>query len=128
MIDTWLETFAFHLKTGCRVLDLGAGSGRFARLFASQGAIITALDRERGDEDGKGVTWLEAPIETALDDLLGQDRFQAVFARHVLQYFETDWVTKRLIPVLAEILEPGGVLAVETFARPPMPPFAEQHP
>src|SRR5213075_3068283 len=42
----WIERYAHLVGAGASVLDLAAGSGRHARLFAARGARVLAVDRD----------------------------------------------------------------------------------
>ena len=42
----WIARFAHLVPPGARVLDLAAGRGRHARLFAARGAHVVAVDRD----------------------------------------------------------------------------------
>ena len=44
--SAWIERFAHLVPAGARVLDLAAGRGRHARLFAARGAHVVAVDRD----------------------------------------------------------------------------------
>jgi SAM-dependent methyltransferase len=93
------------------VLDVAAGSGRHARLFAQRGHPVVAVDR---DVDGlralalPGVTVLQADLKQAPWPLSGR-----TFAAVVV----TNYLWRPLLPTLVASVAAGGVLLYETFAQ-----------
>jgi SAM-dependent methyltransferase len=108
----WVERFAPLVPAGARVLDLAAGHGRHARLFAARGAFVVAVDR---DADALSSLHDVARIETRVLDLesgawpLAGERFDAIVV--------TNYLHRPSIPPLFDALAPDGVLIYETFAR-----------
>ena len=110
--SAWVARFAGLVPDRGSVLDVAAGHGRNARLFARRGCRVTAIDR---DSDALGDLTREAGIETILADLengspwpLAERRFDAVIV--------VNYLYRPLLPVLCESVAPGGVLIYETFA------------
>ena len=113
------------IRSGDRVLDVGAGSGVNTRLCADRGAVVTAVEgsaararliAERNAGLGN-VEVLCGPL-----DGLGEDRraaFDVVLVVGVLEYAGTapggDGGPERLLRQVADALAPGGVvvLAIE---------------
>ncbi len=111
--SAWVARFADFIPTGGTVLDVAAGRGRHARLFARRGCHVTAIDR---DGEALGELAGEAGIETVLADLedgspwpLAGQRFDAVVV--------VNYLYRPLLPVLCDAVAPGGVLIYETFAK-----------
>src|SRR5262252_7712841 len=108
----WVVRFAPLVPPGARVLDLASGHGRHARLFASRGCRVLAVDRDAG-----ALTTLAAVpgVETAAVDLEGDEwplagqRFDAVVVANYLH--------RPLFTHLLVALEDDGTLLYETFAR-----------
>jgi len=121
----WVERFAARVAPGARVLDVACGRGRHARLFAAQGCLVDAVDRDA--EAGaalaqvQGVSFLQADLEGGPWPYAGRV-FDAVVVTHYLH--------RPLYPHLADALADGGLLIYETFVagherfgRPTNPDF-----
>ena len=121
----WIDRFASLVPPGARVLDLATGGGRHARLFASRGANVLAVDR---DAVALQVLAGTAGIETRVVDLeagpwpLAGEAFDAIVV--------TNYLHRPLFPRLRAALAADGVLLYETFAmgneacgRPANPDF-----
>jgi SAM-dependent methyltransferase len=118
--------FAGLTRPGGQVLDLAAGMGRHAALFAAAGMRVTAVDRDpaalaalRGIA---GVQVIEADLEGGTAWPLAQRHFDAVVV--------TNYLWRPLFPAIAAALAEGGVLIHETFGignekfgRPSNPDF-----
>ena len=107
----WIRRFAHLVQSGARVLDIAAGQGRHARLFASRGARVLAVDR-----DAKALASLadDARIEARVVDLetgqwpFGAETFDAVVV--------TNYLHRPLFRHLLSAIRDNGVLLYETFA------------
>jgi SAM-dependent methyltransferase len=121
----WIVRFATLVPMGARVLDVAAGSGRHARLFASRGARVLAVDRDAGAlaslADVEAVDTRVADLEGEAWPLAGQT-FDAIVV--------TNYLHRALLAQLRAALAPDGVLLYETFAigneaygRPANPDF-----
>ena len=121
----WIARFAHLIPPGARVLDLAAGEGRHARLFAARGAQVVAVDR---DADALASLSNAPHIAVRVCDLesgawpLSGERFDAIVVANYLH--------RPLFPHLRAALAPDGVLLYETFAmgneahgRPTNPDF-----
>ena len=121
----WVERHAHLVPAGAQVLDVAAGRGRHARLFASRGAQVVAVDR-----DAAALAALEGVprVHTAVADLeagawpFADRSFDAIVV--------TNYLHRPLIDTLLAALAPDGVLIYETFAagnerhgRPSNPDF-----
>ncbi len=111
----WLFDNADLLWPGMRVLDVAAGSGRHARLFAAAGWPATAIDRDADRmaslaADAERMHW---PLTTIVRDLetgdadLGDAAWDLIVVTHYLH--------RPLMPAIVRALAPGGVLLYETF-------------
>ena len=110
--SAWIARFAHLVPPQAHVLDLAAGQGRHARLFASRGARVLAVDR-----DAAALATLAGVhgVETTTVDLevgawpLGGARFDAVVV--------VNYLHRPLFPHLLAALADDGVLLYETFAE-----------
>jgi SAM-dependent methyltransferase len=92
------------------VLDVAAGGGRHARLFASRGHPVVAVDREVAALRALALPDLEviaADLEQAAWPLPGRTFAGVVVANYL-------W--RPLLPTLIASVAPGGALLYETFA------------
>ena len=121
----WIARFAALVPPGARVLDLAAGGGRHARLFASRGARVLAVDRDA--EALRSLAAVEG-VETRVADLedgrwpLAGEVFDAIVV--------VNYLHRPLFPHLRAALAQDGVLLYQTFAmgneaygRPANPDF-----
>jgi SAM-dependent methyltransferase len=112
--SAWVRRFAPLVPSGGAVLDIACGGGRHLRLFAEAGHPVTGIDRDLGgvaDLAGQaGVDLVQADLEDGSPwPPPPERRFDAVIV--------TNYLHRPLLPVLADLLNPGGVLIYETFAR-----------
>lgn len=112
----WVRRWAPLIRQG-EVLDLACGSGRHARLLASLGHTVIALDRDpealaqiEAGEHGGDITTVEYDLEAP--------GAAWPFAPHSLQAIVvTNYLYRPLMPPMLASLAPDGVLIYETFAR-----------
>ncbi len=108
---------------GQRVLDLGTGTGAFARGFALRGCTVTGLDMAEGlvehaaqmdAEAGVSIEYVVAPAEaTGLPD----DTFDVVGAATAWHWFKKGDVEREI----RRLLKPDGRLALVWFSWMPQP-------
>lgn len=123
--SSWVERFAHLVPPGARVLDLAAGRGRQARLFAARGVRVVAVDR---DAEALAASAHVAGVETRLVDLergpwpFAGETFDAIVVVHYLH--------RPLFAPLLDALAGDGLFLYETFAagneaygRPTNPDF-----
>ena len=90
------------------VLDLAAGRGRHALLFAERGHMVTAVDRDvSGLPHHAGIEPFQADLESGSPWPLDDRQFGAVVV--------TNYLHRPLMPRLLEAVAPGGVLLYQTF-------------
>lgn len=106
----WVIKHLPLIRNGGRVLDLACGSGRHALWMAEQGFRVDAVDR-----DVKAVAGMAeiANIDVFVLDIETEAGFQP--DRHYDGIVVSRYLFRPLLPFLAEILLPGGVLIYETF-------------
>lgn len=110
--SAWVARFAGLIAPGGTVLDLACGHGRHARFLEAGDWRVMAVDRDAAALAGlaghSGIEAVEANLESGAWPL-GTRRFDGIVVANYLH--------RPLLPVLADSLEPGGVLVYETFAR-----------
>lgn len=124
----WVRRFGLQAPLG-EVLDLACGTGRHARLFASTGRPVLAVDRDHAalaQARGEGITTMQFDLEDAAQPWpFAAGRFAAIVV--------TNYLHRPLMPALAASLAPNGLLIYETFGagneafgRPGNPDFLLQ--
>ena len=119
-----IAAWAAQVPVGADVLDVAAGGGRHARLFADRGCRVTAVDRDPAALKALGddrVEVVEADLEGAPWPF-GARQWDAVVV--------TNYLWRPLLPHLAAAMRAGGALLYETimvgnerFGRPRNPEF-----
>ncbi len=123
--SAWITRFAHLVPRGARLLDVAAGRGRHARLFATRGAHVVAVDR---DADALAALRGIADIDVLVADLeagpwpFAGKAFDAIVV--------TNYLHRPLFTPIIDALAADGVLLYETFAvgnealgRPTNPDF-----
>ncbi|HEY4163955.1 MAG TPA: class I SAM-dependent methyltransferase [Dongiaceae bacterium] len=122
----WVRGHAERMPRPGPILDLAAGTGRFARLFKELGYAVAALDRDiSGLADLAGVPGVEL-IQADLEDGSPWPLRGRLFHGIVV----VNYLHRPILPLLAAALAPGGVLITQTFGtgnerfgRPSNPDF-----
>lgn len=108
--SAWVSRFASLIPEGGTVLDLACGNGRHARLLASLGHAVEAVDQNADAlaplADVPGIETRHANLEGGPWPYYGR-----VFDGIVV----TNYLHRPLMPHLARALGEGGVLIYETF-------------
>ena len=111
----WVLRFASLIPQG-ETLDLACGSGRHAKLLASLGHRVLAVDRDTNSlaaAAGPGISTLlidlESDFTNELASLFRMGRYAGIVA--------TNYLHRPLLPHLLSSLAPGGLLIYETFAK-----------
>jgi SAM-dependent methyltransferase len=111
-VSSWVARWAPLIPAG-ETLDLACGSGRHARLLASLGHAVTAVDRDAGAllaAAGEGIATLRHDLEApGAAWPFAPGRFAGVVV--------TNYLHRPLFGQIAAALAPDGVLVYETFAR-----------
>lgn len=106
----WIERFARCVPPG-EVLDLACGGGRHARLFATLGHPVLAVDRDAdalAQAAAPGITVMRHDLEEGAAWPFATERFAGIVV--------TNYLHRPLMRELMASLAPGGVLLYETFA------------
>jgi SAM-dependent methyltransferase len=111
-VSNWVARWAPCVPAG-ETLDLACGSGRHARLLASLGHAVTAVDRDAQAllaAAGEGIATLQVDLEApGAAWPFAPGRFAGVVV--------TNYLHRPLFGQIAAALAPNGVLIYETFAR-----------
>ena len=104
-----------RVKPGTRVLDLGCGVGRWSRLLASRGAIVTGVDlsptmiaqaRRRAEAEGLADRCRFEVQDLA--ELAVQGPFDLILGVTVLQHILDPALLRRAIAAVRALLAPDG--------------------
>src|SRR3989344_4727801 len=124
---TFIDTFLDKIKPDDVVLDVGAGDGKYAEMMVARGASVFAIDKQKPEKMIPGVEWHIGQIENWIEQIDKSIKFNAVFAKNIIQFFDTQFVVEKLLPKLSDHLTSGGFIAIETFYRAPEPSFSKPH-
>jgi SAM-dependent methyltransferase len=105
--SAWVTRFAPTIRSGGRVLDLAAGSGRHARRLAAMGFDVTAVDRDVEGLAGFPGRIVALDLEGGRAWSLGGE-WDAIVV--------TNYLHRPLFAALAGALGENGLLLYETFA------------
>lgn len=108
--SSWVQRFAPVIPHGGTVLDFASGRGRHARLLATLGYHVEAVDRNTEALASlagiAGITTREADLEDGSWPY-GADCFDGIIV--------TNYLFRPTLDKLLSALKPGGVLIYETF-------------
>jgi 2-polyprenyl-3-methyl-5-hydroxy-6-metoxy-1,4-benzoquinol methylase len=125
---TLFERATSYMRNGDTVLDLGAGNGKFTHLFLEAGAKVIAVDKRAPLQPHPDVDWKVVAAEEYIMQLPEDVRFHLVFARNVIQFFDSTWAIKKGLPTLQQHVLPGGLIVIQTFYKQPEPGFTAPAP
>ena len=124
-ISPWVARWAHLIPPDASVLDVACGGGRHTRYFAARGCRVMAVDR-----DPAAIAALQDVADARVIDLEIEDTVAAwadarrantgagleASIHSVDAIIVTNYLHRPLLPLLANALNPGGVLLYETFA------------
>jgi len=113
----WVARFAHLVPAKGLVLDLACGGGRHARYFAGRSHPVVALDRDTTalrESAPAGVEILTADLENGAPVF---DPPGPLAGRAFAGIVVVNYLYRPLLPRLLALLNPGGALIYETFAR-----------
>ncbi len=120
----FLEQAYTGLKPGMKVLDLGAGDLAHAASMRERGAAeVIAVDKKKPKQVPDGIIFQEQSVEDYMAKLPDTDTFDFVLARNIFQFMDKNLVLNTLLKKLVEHIRPSGIIAIETFNKPPEPNF-----
>ena len=107
---------------GCRVLDIGAGTGRNSLALARRGHPVDAVEMtakfaeiltEEARRDGLGVRVLRRDVFETLDDL--RTDYELILLSEVVSDFRTTGQLRQIFELAAACLSPGAQLVFNIF-------------
>jgi 2-polyprenyl-3-methyl-5-hydroxy-6-metoxy-1,4-benzoquinol methylase len=121
------------IESGQRVLDLGAGSGRWSIFFAERGTHVTSVElapslaeTARNSAAERGLE-LDCRVGTILDPpLLASERFDMVHIGNVLVYID-DADLEQVRTMVRAHSKPGSLLVVREPVDPNGPSQQQEH-
>jgi tellurite methyltransferase len=114
-VDPWLEKALPHLGPG-RALDVACGLGRNALWLSEQGYDVTAVDlsqealeqlRREASHRQVDIKLLATDLETATP-VLPEGPFDLII--------DIFYLHRPLLPMLVDLLRPGGLMLIRTFS------------
>lgn len=114
--SSWVTRFAPLIPAG-RVLDLACGGGRHARLMASIGHPVVAVDRDPEAIAAVAGELIEARQFDLEADGASQRKDWPLSPAAYAGVVVTNYLHRPLMDALLHSLAPGGVLIYETFAQ-----------
>lgn len=120
------ELFTNSLPPHSTVVDLGAGEGKYAQILSSNGHQVIAVDKNP-QPLVEGIEQIHSSVEDWITNLSPDSRADGFLLKNVIQFIDKDFVFDTLIPKLIHHLNPNGIIGIETFTQPPIPPFEITH-
>jgi len=110
----------------CRVLDVGAGTGRNALALARRGHPVDAVEitpkfadamRTEAERESLGMRIIESDVFTAMDGV--SERYQLMVLSEVVPDFRTARELRGVFELAVDCLAPGGHLVFNSFLERP---------
>jgi hypothetical protein len=119
-----VDIFIAAVPPASRVVDIGAGDGAYALEMATRGFVVRPVDVLEAPIRHPNITWEQRDIVEWLCSLHPADQFEGFFLRHVVQYYDSRWL-RGILERLFDHASSNAVVAIETFADEPTPPFRD---
>lgn len=105
------SAFEAHLKMGCKILDVGFGSGRDSLYFNDQRYNVVSIDFAK-EVVSRGKTLLNNEVLLVdVRDIKYQNEFDAIWASAVLLHYKEDEILS-VLSRCVDALKEGGVMYV----------------
>ncbi len=130
--DRQVERAVSYLAPGARVLEIGAGTARFAIELAKQGFNVTALDPsehmlEEGKSKARDLNNLSFVVRSGQDTGFDDGAFDFVFSTRVLNRLGTKQAAIDVVKEKMRVVAPGGYVLID-FATSGFPLPRPGHP
>ena len=113
-----------YIKSGLKVIDIGAGTGRYAFYLAQQNCHVTALDivpkyvklmQEKAKQQSLNLEIFHVDARDL--SRFGDAKFDTVLCMGPLYHLKTDKERKQALSECLRILKPGGIISVAYVNR-----------
>jgi SAM-dependent methyltransferase len=105
--DTVAQLAAYTALDGATVIDVGTGSGFFARELAAAGARCTGIDHDLGELAAHGAPAGNTLVASALALPFRTGSADVCFSSNVLEHVPDPW---RMAGEMVRVTRPGGVV------------------
>jgi SAM-dependent methyltransferase len=117
-----LEETLKMVPVGCRVLEIGCGTGRFSQLVAQRGHTVIATDPSAdmlsiASQKCQGLGTIHFQQEEGAKLSFAESTFGLVFAIRVLNQTGSEGYALRMISEMIRVAESGGLILVEFVNR-----------
>ena len=113
-----------YFRPGLKIIDIGAGTGRYAFYYAQQNCHVTALDvipkyvklmKQKAKQQSVNI---DISMGDAMDlSQFNDAQFDAVLCMGPLYHLKTDKERRQALSECSRILKPGGIIAVAYVSR-----------
>ena len=120
---TFIDRVIKYIRPNFKILDLGAGQGEQARLFAKvkSGVQVVAVDLKEPPKLFNNINWITQDVREYLAET--DEKFDLIVLKNILQFLPKEYVLNQLPDVLKNHLKPDSIIAIQTFLKNPEPSF-----
>jgi hypothetical protein len=96
-------------------------------MFRDSGALVIAVEvvkRERVKEEG--IEWWEMGVKRFIEEYSKDTEFDLIFIQNLIHFLPKEWVLSKLLPWVNRHTAPGGLVAIRTFTKSPIPAYKEE--